>query len=186
MEDAQIIALYWQRDETAIEKTQQKYDRYLNKIAYNILLDLSDSEESVNDTYMHAWQSIPPKRPDMLRLYLARICRALSIDRFRRRHSEKRAASEYALSLEELSDCVSGEASPQDEVEFTALTGAIDRYLSALNPKTQSIFICRYYFLDSLKEIAVYSGLTESAVKSLLFRTRQGLKEHLEKEGFTV
>ena len=112
MQDEKIVELYWQRDESAIEETQGKYGRYLGKIAYNILADLEDSQESVNDTYLAAWNSMPPQKPSVLATYLGKITRRISIDIFRRRHREKRQASEYALSLSELEDCVGGGPSP--------------------------------------------------------------------------
>lgn len=108
MEDEQIVTLYWDRDETAIQETQTKYDRYLTKIACNILADMEDSRESVNDTYLAAWNSIPPQRPSVLSAYLAKLTRRISIDRFRYRTRDKRRDSQYALSLSELDDCVSG------------------------------------------------------------------------------
>ena len=104
MEDRQIVELYWQRDEAAVEETRKKYERYLTKIAYNILAVWEDSQESVNDTYLSAWNSIPPQRPAVLSAYLAQIVRRVSIDRFRRKNRQKRKPSEYALSLEELEE----------------------------------------------------------------------------------
>ena len=113
MEDEQIVTLYWNRDETAIQETQTKYDRYLTKIACNILADMEDSRESVNDTYLAAWNSIPPQRPSVLSAYLAKLTRRISIDRFRYRTRDKRRDSQYALSLSELDDCVSGATPPR-------------------------------------------------------------------------
>lgn len=186
MEDKDIIALYWRRDEDAIIKTGEKYGAYLMKIADNILKDLRDSEESVNDTYLRAWNSMPPNRPDVLKLYLGRITRGVAIDIFRRRSSKKRLGSQYAVSLEELGDCVSGADDPQARAEVSALATAIGEYLNGLEPRTRDVFICRYYFMDPLADIAEYCGMTEAAVKSLLHRTRQGLRCHLEQEGFTL
>jgi len=186
MEDREIIALYWRRDETAILKTGEKYGAYLMKIADNILKDLHDSEESVNDTYLKAWNSMPPNKPDVLRLYLGKITRGVAIDIFRRRASKKRQASQYAVSLEELSDCVSGGDDPQTRAEMGALSAAIGEYLDSLDSRARDVFVCRYYFMDSLTDIARYCAMTETAVKSLLHRTRQGLRRHLEKEGFTL
>ncbi len=184
MEDKEIVALYWRRDERAISESHEKYGSYLMKIADNILKDLRDSEESVNDTYLRAWNSMPPNRPDVLKLYLGRITRGVAIDIFRRRSSKKRAGSQYALSLEELGDCVSGDDDPQLSAEQSALAAAVGAYLKALDKRTRDVFICRYYFMDPLSEIADYCQMTESAVKSLLHRTRQGLRRHLEQEGF--
>ena len=186
MEDEQIVSLYWQRDEAAIRETEAKYDRYLTKIACNILADYEDSRESVNDTYLAAWNSMPPHRPAVLSTYLGKLTRRISIDIFRGRHREKRRASEYALSLNELEDCVSAGNTTEDLVNRKLLSDAIGIYLRRLPEEARNAFIGRYYFLDSLKEVAAYCGMTESKAKSLLYRTRLGLKEYLIKEGFDL
>ena len=186
MDDEAIVALYWQRDETAIQETQQKYGAYLAKIARQILPSPEDGEESVNDTYLKAWNSIPPHRPGVLATYLGRIVRQLSIDILRRQHREKRGGSEYTLSLTELEDCVSGGDTTGEEVDLHLLAEAMERYLRGLSPDARTVFLGRYWFLDPLRDIAASHGFTEGKVKSLLYRTRQGLRAHLEKEGFTV
>ena len=185
MEDEKIVDLYWQRDEAAIRATEEKYGRYLMKIACRVLADEEDSRESVNDTYWRAWQSMPPHRPSVLRTYLGRITRGLAIDRYRGKNREKRRSSAYALSLAELEECVSG-ATAEEQVDLQLLAEAIGAYLRTLPPETRSIFLRRYYCMDSLKEIGARWGMGESRVKSLLFRTRRGLRTYLEKEGFTV
>ena len=184
MEDSQIVALYWDRDEAAIDQTDKKYGRYLAKIAYNILSDQEDSKESVNDTYLAAWDSMPPHKPQVLSTYLGKLTRRISIDLFRKRTSQKRTGSEYALSLEELGECISGGNTTEEAVNAQLLSEAIARYLRALTPEARTVFIGRYYYLDPVKEIAAYCRISESKAKILLFRTRQGLWEHLEKEGF--
>ncbi len=184
MEDAQIVSLYWDRDEAAIRETETKYGRYLTKIACNILNDVEDSRESVNDTYLAAWDSIPPHRPGILSAYLAKLTRRISIDRFRYRTRDKRMGSEYALSLEELEDCVSGGDTTQEAVNEKLLADAIGIYLRLLPENARTAFVGRYYFLDPLKEVAAYCGMSESKAKSLLYRTRVGLKEYLRKEGY--
>lgn len=186
MEDEQIVSLYWERKEDAIGQTQEKYDRYLTKIAYNILSNTEDSRESVNDTYLAAWESMPPHRPSVLSAYLAKLTRRISIDRFRFRTREKRLPSEYALSLSELSDCVSGGNTTEEIVNVKLLADAIGIYLRLQKKETRQVFISRYYFLDSIREISLHTGLSESKVKTLLHRTRLGLKEYLEKEGFCL
>lgn len=186
MEDAQIVSLYWQRSETAIAETEQKYGSYLAKIAYNILSDYEDSRESVNDTYLAAWNSMPPHRPGVLSTYLAKLTRRLSIDLFRRKNRDKRKASEYALSLEELEDCVSGGDTTEEGVNVRLLADAIGIYLRLQPEEVRNAFLGRYYFLDPLKEVAAYCGMSESKAKTLLYRTRQGLKEYLKKEGFDL
>lgn len=186
MEDEKIVALYWSRDEKAIEATQTKYDRYLYKIAHNILCDREDSLESVNDTYMKAWTSMPPNKPSVLSTYLGKITRTISIDMVRWRLRKKRKASEYVISLSELSDCVSGGDTTMEEVQMHLLGKAINDYVRSLSSEARDVFVGRYYFMDSLNDVAAYHGMSISKVKSMLFRTRKGLKEHLIKEGFVV
>ncbi len=184
MEDAQIVSLYWDRSEDAIRETEVKYDRYLNKIAYNILNDTEDSRESVNDTYLAAWDSMPPHRPSVLSAYLAKLTRRISIDLFRYRTRDKRMASEYAVSLTELEDCVSGGNTTEEAVNLKLLADAIGIFLRTQNEMTRTAFIGRYYYLDPLKEVAAYCGMSESKCKTVLHRTRLGLKEYLKKEGY--
>ena len=186
MEDEQIVTLYWNREEAAIQETEAKYDRYLTKIAYNILADLEDSRESVNDTYLAAWESMPPHRPGILSTYLAKLTRRISIDLFRYRTRWKRVASEYAISLSELGDCVSGGNTTEEIVNVKLLADAIGIYLRTQSAEARTAFLARYYFLDPLKEVAASLGISESTCKSLLSRTRVGLKEYLQKEGFCV
>ena len=186
MEDERIVALYWERSEQAIAETEKKYDRYLEKIAHNILNNIEDSRESVNDTYLAAWNSMPPHRPSILSAYLAKLTRRISIDRFRYRTRDKRMGSEYAISLSELSDCVSGGNTAEEIFNAKALADAIGIYLRLQSREVQTAFLGRYYFLDPVKEIAAYLGMSESKVKSLLYRTRLALKEYLEKEGFCL
>lgn len=186
MEDERIVNLYWDRDENAIRETERKYSRYLTKIAYNVLNDLEDSRESVNDTYLAAWNSIPPQRPGILATYLAKLTRRISIDIFRKRNREKRRGSEYALSLDELAGMVSAGNTTEEALNAKLLGEAISAYLRTLSPDARNTFIGRYYFLDPLAEVAGYCGMSESKAKSMLYRTRQGLKVYLEKEGFVV
>lgn len=186
MEDYEIVDLYWNRREQAIEETQNKYGNYLFKIAKNILFDHEDSLESVNDTYFKAWNSMPPHRPSKLSTYLGKITRELSIDMLRFRYRKKRQPSEYVLSLSELSDCVSGGDTTMEQIQLQMLTESINRYVRSLSPKSRDIFVGRYYFMDSINEVASYHGMSISKVKSMLFRIRKGLKEHLIKEGFEV
>lgn len=182
MEDAQIVTLYWDRDERAIGETDKKYRKYLHTIAYNILADREDSQESVNDTYLAAWDSMPPHKPAVLSTYLGKITRRISIDCFRRKNAQKRG-SEYALSLEELEQCV-GRNTTEESVNLQALADTIGKYLETVSLEARRVFIGRYYFLDPVKDIARYCHITESKAKMLLLRTRQGLWEHLQKEGF--
>ena len=186
MQDTEIVELYWNRDESAITETQNKYERYLTKIAYNVLADFEDSKESVNDTYFAAWNSIPPHRPNVLSVYLGKLTRRISIDNFRKRNREKRKASQYALSLEELGECVPVSDGPEQALDSQLLADAINKFLRSISEDARNAFIGRYYFLDPLKTVAGYCGMSEAKAKSLLFRTRCGLKEYLKKEGFDV
>ncbi len=186
MEDEEIVELYWKRDESAIRETKMKYSHYLTKIAYNILGNFEDSEESVNDTYLKAWNSIPPCKPVKLAGYLGKIIRQLSIDIYRKRNSQKRGGSEYAVSLSELGDCVSHQDTPEQAAETEQMAKAISAYLRMLPEESRNVFVCRYFFCDSIQQIAVNTQSSQAKIKSMLYRIRIGLKEHLEKEGFAV
>lgn len=186
MKDQQIVDLYWERKEDAIRQTEQKYGAYLSKVAYNILADFEDSQECVNDTYHAAWNSIPPNRPSVLLTYLCKITRQVSVDVFRKKNSAKRYASEYALSLEELGDSFSDGNTPELEFDAKLLDDAINAFVRTLPKDVRNAFIGRYYFFDSLKDVAAYCGMSEAKAKSLLYRTRQKLKDHLVKEGFDL
>ncbi len=186
MEDKEIISLFLTRDENAVRQTEIKYSAYLLTIALNILKNREDSSECVNDTYFKAWRSIPPHLPARLRYYLGKITRELSIDRLRKRLSAKRLGTEYELSLDELEECVPAGDNPEQSADVMLLAEAIGKYLKKCGDEARNIFVCRYYFCDSIKAIAEYFGASESKVKSSLFRTRAGLKEYLEKEGFSV
>lgn len=182
MEDSRIIELYWNRDETAISETQQKYDRYLSKIAYNILADIEDTRESVSDTYLRAWYSIPPQKPFSLSAFLGRITRQISIDLYRKKTAKKRLGSEFELSLDELYDCAARDGEPEKELDIKALSDAVNDWLVSLPDDTRNIFVCRYFYFDSIRDIAEYTGSGESKIKSTLHRARQSLKKYLEKE----
>ena len=186
MQDEKIVDLYWQRNEDAITETKNKYERYLLKVAHNILDDVEDSQESVNDTYLAAWNSMPPNKPNVLSTYLGKITRRISIDIFRKKNRVKRRASEYAISLTELEDCVSVRNTPDEELEVKLLADAINAFLRTIPADARNLFIGRYYFLDSLQDVARYCGMSESKAKSMLFRTRCNLRTYLEKEGFEV
>ena len=186
MKDELIVGLYWDRNEDAIRQTQRKYDSYLSKVAYNILSDFEDSRECVNDTSLAAWNSMPTNRPRILSTYLGKLARQISIDVFRKRNTIKRYASEYALSLEELGDSFSAGTTPEQELDAKLLDEAINRFVRELPEDARNTFIGRYYFFDSLKNVAAYCGMTESKAKNLLYRTRQSLKAYLVKEGFEL
>lgn len=186
VQDEKIVELYLARDQQAIKETQEKYHRFLLKLSYNILSDVEDSEESVNDTYLAAWNSIPPHIPSVLSSYLAKLTRRIAIDIFRKRNRGKRFATQYALSLTELDDCIADTNTPESQVDVKLLASAINAFLRTLDDDARNLFVGRYFFLDSLKKTAEYCGMTESRAKTLLFRTRHSLKSYLEKEGFDI
>ena len=186
MQDTKIVELYWLRNENAILETKQKYGTYLSKIAYNILNNFEDSRECVNDTYLKAWNSIPPQKPNVLKTYLCKITRQLSIDIFRTRNRKKRMSSQYAISLSELEQCIPNTQTTEQEIEMQLLGKLINDFLYTLPKQTRDIFVCRYYFCDSIKNISAFFDISESKVKSMLYRTRLSLKDYLEREGFFV
>lgn len=186
MDDRQIVALYLDRDEAAIGQTEKKYGAYLYKIAYNILNDLQDSQESVNDTYLAAWNSIPPHQPEVLSTYLGKLARRISIDVFRKRNRLKRKDSEYAISLSELDEAIAGGDMPEETVQAQQLAECISGFLRNLPQESRNAFIGRYYYCDSIKEVARYCGMSEAKAKTLLHRVRCRLREYLCKEGYAV
>ena len=184
MEDSRIVELYWERSENAVAETAKKYGRYCRSIAYHILGDAGDADEMVNDTYMGAWSSMPPHRPSVLSTFLGKITRRASINRWNERKAEKRGKGEVPLALDELSEAVAAPGSPEQAVEAQELTRTINGFLASLPELERDVFVCRYWFLAPVAEISGKFGFTPSKTKSMLFRTRQKLKAHLEKEGF--
>lgn len=183
MEDTQIIDLYWQRSEQAIAETDGKYGGYCYSIAYNILTNNEDAEESVSDTYMAAWNTMPPRKPAILATFLGKITRRLSIDRWRERHSSKRGGGELPLALDELEDCVAGRETVELTYERKRFARAFNGFLDALPETERRVFLCRYWYLDPIGQIAAKFGFTESKVASMLHRTRKKLRATLEQEG---
>lgn len=186
MTDAQIVELYWKREETAVEETRKKYGTYLYRIAYGVLANPEDCEEVVNDTYLRAWNAMPPHRPVVLSTFLGKLVRRASIDLFRTHRRAKRGGSEYELSLSELEDCVAAGDRTEQSVELQVLANAIDAYLHTISAPARVLFVRRYYFMDSLQEAARRCGMSASRAASLLYHTRLGLKDHLKKEGFSL
>lgn len=184
MEDQKIIDLYWQRSEQAILETDTKYGGYCYSIAYHILENREDSEESVSDTYLAAWRSMPPKRPGILSAFLGKIVRHLAIDRWRRKTAGKRGGGETILALEELEDCVSGGESAEDALHRKELVVFLNRFLDSLPETERSVFLCRYWYVDPVQTIADTFGFSAAKVNSMLYRTREKLRKQLQKEGF--
>ena len=185
MEDQQIVDLYFARSESAITETDRKYGRYCHSIAYNILEDHEDAKEVVNDTYLKAWNTIPPNRPDPLKPYVGMISRHLSLDRYEEYHTQKRGG-QVPLVLEELAECIPDNDSREDIGESVALKDALAKFIRSLPDKTQRIFLRRYWYASSVAEIAEEFGMRENSVNVLLHRTRKKLKDHLQKEGFDL
>lgn len=185
MIDQEIIDLFWQRSEDAIQHTSQKYGIYLTKIAMNILHHYEESEECVNDTYLAAWEQIPPDRPQKLLPYLGRITRCLALNRYDYLTAQKRSA-EFTLQLSELEECLTGTDSIETQYEAGEIASAISVFLRMQNPNVRNIFIRRYWFSDSITDIADRFHIGESKVKSTLFRTRNRLKKYLESEGYCI
>ncbi len=184
MEDKRIVDLYWQRDEQAISETQKKYGSYCYSIAYNILHNSEDAEESVNDTYTDAWNSMPPHRPSVLSTFLGKITRRISIDRFRHRTAEKRGGGELPLVLDELGDCVADDVSVEEVFERQRLAEVVNVFLRSLPDIERRVFLCRYWYMDPIASISKQFRFSESKVQSMLFRTRGKLRIVLVKEGF--
>lgn len=186
MDDQKLIELYWQRSENAIAETAKKYGNYCYRVAYNILANNEDSEECVNDTYQKAWDSIPPQRPQILRAFLGKITRNLSLNCYDKRMAEKRGAGQVALALEELSECLPSTNHVEKVIDDMAFAQLLNSFLAALPADTRKIFMRRYWYLDSIQEIAAAFSISESKVKTTLFRTRNKLKLCLEKEGIAI
>lgn len=186
MEDNRIIDLFMNRDETAIEETSAKYGSRLKSISFGITEDKQTAEECENDTYMEAWNTIPPHNPvDYLFAFLARIIRHISIDACRTRSRLKRSAIITELTAE-MVECIPAPDDTACKLEYKELGEAISRYLYTLGEEKQMIFIRRYWYLDSVDAIAVRLGIGQSKVKMTLLRCRNGLREYLEKEGYDL
>ena len=184
LSDDEIVELYWQRQEKAIHATDKKYGKYLYTVASNILRDGQDSEESLNDTYLGAWNAMPPNRPNRLHVFLSKITRNISLGRVRKRTAEKRIPPELILSLEELDDGMCFEVGEDEKYLIRQLGYILNGYLASLSDRRTFIFVCRYYYGDSVESIAKMLGLSVNTISRELSTIRRGLKEILAKEGF--
>lgn len=182
MDDRSVIELYFARDERAIRETEQKYGRLCHSIARNILGNAQDAEECVNDAYMGVWNAIPPARPDDLGAFVCRVVRNLSLKRLRAL-SRQKCSREMTVSLSELEEILPDEAVDGREGEVAA---AISAFLRSQSEDVRGVFIRKYYFFDSIAEIAKRYGFSQSKVKSMLYHTREKLKVYLTKEGIEV
>ena len=180
MDDKEIIALYMQREQSAIQETSQKYNTYCTSISMNILKSLPDAEECVNDTYLHTWNSIPPQNPKSLKLFLATIVRRLSIDRYRSWHTNKRNR-DMETSFEELADCI-----PAREDNKEALLSAINNFLATIDKLDRILFIRKYWYAQNATQMSKEFGISAGAIRTRLCRTRELLRSYLEERGFVV
>lgn len=183
MDDKAIIDLYWARSENAVSETAAKYGAYCYTIAYNILSNREDAEESVNDTYLAAWNTMPPKRPSVLAAFLGKMTRYISLDHWKKRSRLKRGGGEIDLCLDELKGCVSGQESTEDTAIRKEAITAVNLFLDQLPETERKVFICRYWYMEPVAKIARRFGFTESKTASMLHRTREKLQKHLVKEG---
>lgn len=186
MTDTQIIDLYWARSEDAITATAEAYGGYCTSIAWNILRSHEDTEECVSDTWHRAWCSMPPERPNPLRVWLGKITRNLALDRWRADRADKRGGGQMEVLLSELEDCLPAGDGPERQAEDQEIREAIAAWLKTLPYAPRVIFVRRYWYGDGIPEIAKALGMGKGAVKSALFRARGGLKTWLEKEGIWV
>lgn len=186
MTDEAIISLFWSRSEDAITETDHKYGGMCRTIAFNILHDREDTEECVNDTWFRAWSTMPPHRPGVLSAFLSRITRNLSLDRYKAARTAKRGGGQLPVALEELGDCVPAHGSVEDEIQLKELSRLLDCFLRELPERECCLFLRRYWYVDSIADIARRYEMAEGTVKSSLHRTRQKLRDFLEAEGVSL
>lgn len=186
MEDEEILDLYFARDEQAVAETDRKYGPYCFSLANSILNNLQDAEETVNDTYLHTWKAIPPKRPRYFQIFLAKITRNLAFSRYRSLSACKRGGGEVTLVLEELEQCIPSPSQVEDTLNARELTRTIRSFLDSLSPREQDIFLRRYFFVEESEAIARRYGMKPATVLRNLSRTREKLRKYLAKEGYAV
>ncbi len=184
MEDEKIIDLYWARDEAAIHETDVKYHHYCGAIALRILENMEDAEECVNDTWLHTWNAVPPERPNILSVFLGHITRNLSIDRYRMKHAARRRSNMETVDLE-LAD-LEGRYHLDAQIEDRVIARAISDFLRQTDTFSRILFVRRYWYLESIHDLAERYNVSESKVKSNLFRTRKALRQHLLEEGVSI
>ena len=184
MEDRHIVELYWQRNSEAIARSEEKYGAYCYAISHNILQNREDALECVNDTWLQAWNAMPPQRPTHLSAFLAKITRNLSFNRWNSRRADKRGGGELPLVLEELAECIAAPSDVEKEYDARELEQAISRFVRDLPVREANVFLRRCFFAEPLPDIARRYGLSENHVAVLLSRTRKKLRIFLAKEGF--
>lgn len=186
MEDSRIIDLYFARDEQALYETEQKYGRYCFSLANAILSNTEDSEEVVSDTYLKTWDAIPPRRPVVFKMFLAKITRNLAFTRWRAATAQKRGNGEMSVVLDELAECIPAPGAPEDALKLKELTAAIRAFLDTLSIREQNIFLRRYFFVEETEVIAARYGMRPDTVRRSLSRTKAKLKKYLIQEGYNV
>lgn len=186
MNDEKIIGLFFERSEIAIKEAKDKYGSYCQCIAFNVLRNYEDSEECVSDTFLQAWNSIPPQKPDILKSFFGKITRNLALNKHKYNTAQKRNSEHLETLVKELSDCLPANEDPAQLVEESFAVDCLNRFLSLQKERTRKIFIRRYWYMDSIQEIANSYGISESSVKMTLLRTRTSLKTFLEREGVTI
>ena len=183
MTDAEIITLYWNRDQSAITQTASQYGKYCYAIAFGILSSREDSEECLNDTWLRAWNVMPPQRPHRLSLFLGKITRNLSLNKYKMGKAQKRGSGEFALVLDELDECIPSPTTVEQVIDDAELEQLINIFMHSLPKRECTIFLLRYWYSSSLAEIAQRLSMKENNVKASLFRSRAKLKKYLEREG---
>jgi RNA polymerase sigma factor (sigma-70 family) len=183
MEDEKIVGLYWARSELALAETASKYGKYCYSIADNILQNPQDAEESVNDAYLGAWNAIPPHRPAVLRTFLGKLTRRVSLKKWRDKSRDKRGGGELALALDELEECVSAGTEVEEEIIASELSQTLNRFVAGLPATERRVFLCRYWYLESIGQICSEFNFSGGKVKSMLHRTRSKLLVYLRREG---
>ena len=185
MDDKQIIELYFQRDEAALSETQDKYGKYCLKIAGNILDDIEDSKECVNDTWVTVWNKIPPLVPVSLKAFLGKVVRDISLSKYRENHAEKRYSTMNVM-LDELEDCIPSGINIEDQAEKRELIGLVNDYLESIKTEDRVLFIRRYYFRESVKDLSEEYGCSENRMTQRLLKIRRKLKVFVEKGGYEL
>ena len=183
MNDERIIFLYFERDERALNETKEKYGKYLHSIAYNIVKNSEDAKECENDTYLSAWNTIPPTKPLVFSAFLGKIIRNIAFKKYRSSLAEKRGGGNTAMPLDELYECIPDAKNFEKSLESHELAEILNSFLYSLNRTERQIFICRYWYCDKISDISKQFCFTQSKVKMMLLRTREKLRAHLIEEG---
>ncbi len=186
LSDKAIVDLYWDRNEKAIDETDKKYGKYLYTIAYNIIHSRLDCEECLNDTYLGTWNSIPPQKPVSLQNFLSRITRNIAVDKYREKSASKRIPSELVDSLDELSETLSYDGSLEEEAAVSAVAEELNKFLRELDERDQFIFVCRYYYCDTIADLSGMLGVSDRTVFRAISRMREELRERLKEGGIEV